>query len=524
MADAMSDASAFPGAVRRQMLVDRLADIQTEIDEIREALPSINDDELRPRVTELVAAASALVALFGQEPGAEVAELLVQLQSATRTLRVPAADPDLGVTQTLRTLRAAQGRLRSAVDDALDAVHALDLPLRPVAPQPEPNAKLPLPAMLKRLEATEQRLDELDAARAEPSNVIQQSGLLNVYVDTMRLELLLAKLNLRIGSDTFDLGALLRVAESMADLTADLLATVRAWRDRLSPAVTRAAEGMRGAVRSVASGARKLGVIVMQRSRRSERIAAEAGDALGGVGTPEMVFIPPGSFVMGTSEEEDEREGMAERLRKWSKPQHTVTLRRGFYMAKYPVTRGEFAAFIADTGYEAAGSRWREPGFPQTDRDPVVYVSADDVDEYVRWLSRKSGGQYRLPSEAEWEYAARAGTTTARFWGDGWDLAASFLNTDRGGTYPVGSFKPNAFGLCDMLGNVWEWVADQWHDNYQGAPNDGSAWMTDRNEGRRVLRGGSWVNIPRNVRAGVRVSIDADSRNDYVGFRLARTL
>jgi hypothetical protein len=124
----------------------------------------------------------------------------------------------------------------------------MHLPASPIASQPEPVANLPLPAMVRRLAAAEQWLDELDAARAEPTNVVQQSGLLNVYVDTMRMELLLARLHLKVGGDTFDLGALLRAAESVADLTADFLATVRSWRDRLAPAVTHAADRMRSPV------------------------------------------------------------------------------------------------------------------------------------------------------------------------------------------------------------------------------------------------------------------------------------
>ena len=278
---------------------------------------------------------------------------------------------------------------------------------------------------------------------------------------------------------------------------------------------------------------------------------------------PEMVLIPPGRFLMGTPPEEDAREKMPEEFAGQSKRQHTVTFRRGFWLAKYPVTRAEFAAFVADSKRDMSGEAggwvegkgwqysdqfsWQNPGFSQTDRDPVVCVDLADIDAYRKWLSDRTGRRYRLPSEAEWEYAVRAGTTTARFWGDDRDGARRYANVaDRGlakrlkqkfdrerffpwddgypFTSPVGAFQPNPFGLCDMLGNVWEWVADHWHDSYDGAPDDGSPWTTQGSEGRRVLRGGSSYFYPRFLRAGVRNWIDPDSRYNYAGFRLARTL
>jgi formylglycine-generating enzyme required for sulfatase activity len=278
---------------------------------------------------------------------------------------------------------------------------------------------------------------------------------------------------------------------------------------------------------------------------------------------PEMVLIPPGRFVMGTPDAEDARERVPEEHAKWSKPQHEVIIRDGFWLAKYLVTRGEFAAFVADTGHDMSGGAtnlveternwqhsdefgWRNTGFEQTDHHPVVCVSHQDAEAYAAWLSRRTSRHYRLPSEAEWEYAARAGTGTARFWGDERNGARQYANVaDRSlakrtkvkaarerflrwddgypFTSPVGSFHPNGFGLYDVLGNVWEWAADHWHDDYADAPKDGLAWMTDRNDSRRVLRGGSWYDPPRYVRAGVRIRDKADLRYDYVGFRLART-
>jgi formylglycine-generating enzyme required for sulfatase activity len=224
---------------------------------------------------------------------------------------------------------------------------------------------------------------------------------------------------------------------------------------------------------------------------------------------------------------------------------------------------GEFRAFVDATGYrteaeQGQGCRvwdgakwaydakrsWRAPGFPQGDDHPVVCVSWNDAREYLKWLSEKANQSYRLPSEAEWEYAARAGTTTARFWGERSDQACAFANVadkslkskypdfpwpihecdDRHVyTAPGGTFKANAFGLLDMLGNAWEWTEDCYNDSYKGAPSDGSAW-TDGDCGGRVLRGGSWSDEPAFVRSAVRNWVVAVDRSNDLGFRPARTL
>ena len=179
-------------------------------------------------------------------------------------------------------------------------------------------------------------------------------------------------------------------------------------------------------------------------------------------------------------------------------------------------------------------------------RRPVVNVTWDEAKKYVRWLSRKTGQEYRFSSEAEWEYAARAGTTTARFWGENPKRACEYGNVydktskakvsfDRRWRhhkcrdgYPytasVGEFQPNAFGLHDMLGNVLEWVEDCWNRDYRGAPADGSAWTTGKCSGR-VVRGGSWFSDLRRVRSADREAYKAKNRTIlFLGFRVAKTL
>jgi formylglycine-generating enzyme required for sulfatase activity len=233
---------------------------------------------------------------------------------------------------------------------------------------------------------------------------------------------------------------------------------------------------------------------------------------------PEMVLIPAGSFRMGATKTENERYGFDETE---NMPKHLVTFATPFWIGKYPVTRGEYAAFVSDSGY-AVSNGWRDPGFPQTDHHPVVSVSAEEADAYVAWLSARTGRAYRLPSEAEWEYAARAGTTTVRYWGNGWDRAGRFAHVDDEGTAPVGTYQPNSFGLHDMLGNVWEWIADCWNHNYSGAPTDGSAWIAG-DCSFRSLRGGSWGDGPGGVRAAFRNGAGTDYGSTEAGFRVART-
>lgn len=267
---------------------------------------------------------------------------------------------------------------------------------------------------------------------------------------------------------------------------------------------------------------------------------------------PEMVVIPAGSFRMGDLNGGGDSE---------AKPVHTVTFPHSFAVGRYEVTRSEFAAFVDETGHSVEGgcytwtgsifetresSNWRDPGFSQTDRDPVVCVNWNDAKAYVGWLSRKAGKAYRLPSEAEWEYVARAGTNFARYWGNtetdqcdyenGADktysqaypkdhLVNSHCSDGYVYTSPVGSFHPNAFGLYDMLGNVREWVEDCWHKDYQRAPSDGGAWGAEDKCNYRVRRGASWRVGPTWVRPSSRSGRDVPMgfRLNHYGFRVART-
>jgi len=254
---------------------------------------------------------------------------------------------------------------------------------------------------------------------------------------------------------------------------------------------------------------------------------------------PDLVLIPTGRFQMGSHEHEQAVAIKAGAQKNWLErelPQRWVGIEHSFALGRYPVTVGQWRRFVKDTGWESQSDvDWRAPGFKQTDDHPVVGVSWMDAQLYLRWLSGKTGHLYRLPTEAEWEYACRAGTKTAFSFGDtisteqaNYDGHYTYNGGQRGayvqGTSKVGAYQPNPWGLFDMHGNVWEWTQDVVHDNYVGAPVDGSAWEEGGDPVRRVLRGGSWLYNPRYLRSAVRNGYSAVLANDIVGFRVARKL
>ena len=280
---------------------------------------------------------------------------------------------------------------------------------------------------------------------------------------------------------------------------------------------------------------------------------------------PEMVVVSAGSFMMGSPEGQDGRDSD-------EGPLHRVQISKPFAVGKNEVTLEEFARFVEETGRSMGNSctasgdeDWKRPGFSQSYSHPVVCVNWEDAQSYAEWLSDETGTRYRLLNEAEWEYAARGGTTTSRYWGDnpssacgnanGYDRTAEqgedewlrgeshACSDGHAHTSPVGTFEANGFGLHDMLGNVHEWVEDCWHDSYTGAPADESAWIgyeldfcyfgasADESAwtacgycSNRVLRGGSWGNGPSALRSANRSGRATGFRSYFNGFRVARTL
>lgn len=264
---------------------------------------------------------------------------------------------------------------------------------------------------------------------------------------------------------------------------------------------------------------------------------------------PVMVTVPAGSFLMGTAEDDRRIDPLSGRPNKNEEPQHAVTIAEPFAIGKYEVTVAEFAAFVAATGYDAdvgclrlsgperlrtdPTRNWRNPGFAQADNDPVVCVSLDHALAYTDWLSEQTGYRYTIPSEAQWEYAAKAGTPGRYFWGDDLSAACDYANVnfaedpppcDDGypGIAPVGQFTANAFGLHDTVSNVWEWTTDCAHKNYVGAPTDGSAWIDEPDCLLRMIRSGGVRNIASRTTHVVRAGRPKTGTAPNLGFRVVR--
>lgn len=264
---------------------------------------------------------------------------------------------------------------------------------------------------------------------------------------------------------------------------------------------------------------------------------------------PIMATIPTGQFFMGEQSDESRKDEV---------PVHVVTI-KSFKLSKTEITVGQYRQFVLASGYMGGSScvaynasnswaeqplNWMSPNVAPGDYNPVVCVNWDDAKAYVSWLAKKTGKKYRLPTEAEWEYAARAGTATKYYFGNDTRTICNYGNladlTGKGVygwagdglancedladfTAPVGSYAPNKFGLYDMVGNVWEWTEDCYHDTYNGAPSNGSAWTTGECK-YRVLRGGSWDYEPVWARSANRALNEPAYRNTDNGFRIAQDI
>jgi formylglycine-generating enzyme required for sulfatase activity len=235
---------------------------------------------------------------------------------------------------------------------------------------------------------------------------------------------------------------------------------------------------------------------------------------------PELVVIAPGEFMMGSTEAERkwaiEQSAQREWV-EWERPQHLVRIAYPLGVGRYPVTFDEYGHFARTTGRTQPSDEGWGRG-----RRPVINVDREDAKTFVAWLAVQVGHAYRLLSESEWEYVCRAGTTTRYWWGDEITPENANYGTKVGKTSDVGKYPANPFGLCDMHGNVWEWVEDRWHDSYHGAPDDGSAWIAGSDSGC-VVRGGSRDNV-RRLRSASRYRVWPDFQGNYLGFRVARTL
>ena len=271
---------------------------------------------------------------------------------------------------------------------------------------------------------------------------------------------------------------------------------------------------------------------------------------------PDLVAIAPGEFMIGSTPETDDVD-----INRGETPQARIKIARGFLMGRTEVTFAQYKEFMLESGYQPPkkacrvwdnefvdkdDATWENPYQPARPlpEHPVGCVSWNDAQVFLTWLSKKTGKAYRLPTTAEWEYAARAGTNTSRFWGDDTDQACDYANTfditskekypfawgfspckdGYAEQAPVGKFKPNQFGLYDMVGNVWEWAADCYAGSHQGRPRDGRAWNWEGGCDARETRGGGWMSAPERNRIAWPGKDPAERRLNYFGFRVARDL
>ena len=304
-------------------------------------------------------------------------------------------------------------------------------------------------------------------------------------------------------------------------------------------------------VDAVTAGLNSTNPVVLSKGKQSPTRDEPNILDLGGEVTMKLVRIPPGEFTMGsrpsdvTKTAQELKQAQLERFAQryggrehWfgdQMPRHRVRMNRSICLGKYEVTNAQYRCFRPD--HDSGKYKGRDLN---ADRLPVVQVSWDDAQAFCRWLSKRTGRIVRLPTESEWEYACRAGTTTINWWGDrmdaasrvanladrtahtlwGWDFALQEASDGYAVAAPVGHFLPNPFGLHDMIGNVWEWCEDIWRDNYDGAPSDGSAWIKATKQGLRVVRGASWHNYPKGCQSAFRGRGPRHYHGSHTGFRV----
>jgi formylglycine-generating enzyme required for sulfatase activity len=504
-----------PPPSARNDLIAALGELRYQVNDIRKSLRDVNDEDFRPKIEQAIDVTGRLLSVYLPEPNHDVLQALRSVYFAAQNIRVPVKDAILEErTETLDKLRAGLGRLRYALDEAWKSANIAyaggDNSLwergnnRIVPAEQIEDFKAKVDAVLERLDALQAAVNKVGRERNTAPRFVQQGQLVTFYTETMTVEIDVARLHLTVNETCLDVGALVDTIEQMRDTTEDFRVTVQGWVDDVTNEVLTGVETLNDGVRRLVTGVRALGGMI------------GAGDS----DAPDMVLIPRGTFMMGLPEEVTRRvviETSDWEVWPWyAQPLHEVTIRRPFLIGRYPVTVGEYAVFAKETN-----RRLYNPDFPQTDRHPVVNVTFTDAIAFVEWLSQRTGDIYRLPSEAEWEYACRAGTTTARYWGDEFDPGKA--NVNHKGTTEVGAFPPNPWGLYDTLGNVFEWVSDRWHDDYEGAPADGSAWIVGR-ASSHVLRGGCWSFRGGFCGPGFRTRGGTRDRRDIAGFRLARSL
>ena len=535
-----------------------MAELDRACASMRTALRESNDERHQAFFAPVLDRMKAIIANERDGITLMLADDLANIRSAVRRLRLSDIDQDLDApTPALAALRGARGNLVESIDNALDAAAALRL--RPRHSEfggihvERRDVGEQLIRLDERLRAVQDAVGGLRgaaaAADAAPgTDLPSQTELVQVYVRTLTVEAASARFETATGKSAppnIDISALTRAVAAMHEMAGDLGEAIKGLSGAMSEivravgmmVVTTVERSWRGLKTVVSVVRRKLQAEVARPVLSSQpmNLAAD-GFALGNRfrdfdTAPEMTVVPAGEFMMGSPVGEGEND---------ERPQHPIVIAKPFAVGIFPVTRGEFAAFVYATNYQVGGdaylwkgdksdfrakASWRDPGFTQNDDHPVVCVNWYDAQAYVGWLQARSGGKhYRLLSEAEWEYCCRAGTKSAYSTGEAVTAEQANCGLDQKGTTLVNRFPPSSWGLRDMHGNVWEWCEDTWHVDYSGSPpTDGSAWKGGEMH-FRVLRGGSWVDHPQSLRSAARNWSRSDLRGSFAGFRVARTL
>jgi formylglycine-generating enzyme required for sulfatase activity len=546
-------------------LRERLAEVQRCTNSFAAVLPQTNQPgplAFFPSVLERIR-----LILENEHEGAtgNLAAALVEVRKDIRRHPLPDLDSDLDErTPALFLLRGERGNLIEALENALDACKVLAMPLRA---SPEGGLELPRAAvqesLLRALDERLRRLDtavktmeeaaakaDMNSAAAGTNTSVSQIGLINLSTRELKLDIAAARFETKIAADlgappTIDLGALARTLEAIRDTARELRELVQSLHAWAAPAVIAAG-------RVVAAGAERAwrGLKTLVSKVRRERSPAPPGDdvdflpplgpltrwrqpvhGLAEEAWPDMITMPLGEFTMGSppidlDSQEDER------------PQRRVVVSRAFALGRTAVTFAMWDAAIA------AG--FVPPSFPRKPNDmgwgrdarPVINVSWYDAQAYCAWLNDRLKlpmGTWRLPSEAEWEYACRAGTVTpfsfgtlllpglANFGGKRTHSRNGLFDIEPSGTVEVGKLPANSWGLHEMHGNVWEWVADD-YGPYPSQSTGSLPLLVDGGKGRRVLRGGGWSGSEETIRSACRGGSDSFLGFNDVGFRLARSL
>ena len=494
---------------------------QAAIAHWREARASVNDlNSVPPRLDDLVAVTDRAIAKIGQDIVTEVEALVVELAA----LRFPVdLDERTGRLESATlALDGALGRLARAASRAGFAEAEHDLQVPPGLRVPVADIAECLNAFVAAVDGIRPVLEDIERRQAVNNDRkdVKQAALVAKLIEkaTAKIAIIEVKTS-RIS--LLDVSGVAGLAWQLTQLLRSFVATAKAaathlssWlrhtaRDRVEPAIAPVDIGNSQLVKRAKVGIRKRAAQQIHGSSIDPPPFSVFRDPLasGGMG-PEMVVVPPGEFLMGSPEGQGNS---------YERPRHHVTIEYSFAIGRFPVTFEEWdlARVRGGVKHDPDDRGWGRG------RRPVINVSWADAEAYLAWLSQVTGEKYRLLSEAEWEYACRAGTTTAYAFGN--RIGKHQAQFGSGTTANVGSFPPNAWGIYDMHGNVWEWCADRWHGGYRGAPSDGSPWIDiEGGAAGRVVRGGSWDDDARGVRAAGRAGFAPSDRNYGLGFRFAR--